>query len=351
MARGLLLGTAELTRADHQPWTHQPAAGWHLVGDTASTLEALLVLDDRLTAAGHLPHDPDPDRRRDPMAQRLVVTQAARLAHWFGTDPAADLATSSIRHELGVGGHPPVTLVRQAGDFAAAQRTLAALLQGQAELLRPGSDQRPGLLAARALATGQIRLATAFATAADRANEHALAEQFRTRIPAWRTLHVSTTRLAEVQKRRSPLLLAQQSEMVIALRSPTADRLTAADLRDLNRATHELTVTLGRALRHEALETHNIVALDSEHIGLPRPEPMTSTGWAFTAACQRLADEPAPRDPEHLVDAPRQREQLRRTLEETVIGKPPPLRGMQPSFTSGPMPPGLHPDRSRRPSL
>ncbi|MGN6131589.1 MAG: hypothetical protein ACTHOK_14710 [Nocardioidaceae bacterium] len=78
---------------------------------------------------------------------------------------------------------------------------------------------------------------------------------------------------------------------------------------------------------------------------------MTSTGWAFTAACQRLADEPPPRDLEHLVDAPRQREQLRRTLEETVIGKPPPLRGMQPSFTSGPMPPGLHPGRSRRPIL
>ncbi|MGN6131590.1 MAG: hypothetical protein ACTHOK_14715, partial [Nocardioidaceae bacterium] len=158
-------------------------------------------------------------------------------AHWFGTDPTADLATSSIRHELGVGGHPPVTLVRRAGDFAAAQRSLAALLQGQAELLRPGSDQRAGLLAARALATGQIRLATAFATGADRANEHALAEQFRARIPAWRTLHVSTTRLAEVQKRRSPLLLAQQSEMVIAIRSPTAGRLTAADLRDFNRAT------------------------------------------------------------------------------------------------------------------
>ena len=296
-ARGLLLGTAELTRADQQPWTHQPAAGWHLVGDAATTLEALLVLDDRLTTAGQLrPTTPDHGRgrRRDRLAQRLITTQAVRLAAWYGTDPTPDLATSGVRHDLGVGGHPPVVLVRGPGDFARAQRSLTALLHGHADLLRPGSHQRSGLLAARALSTGQIRLAQAFAGWADHAAQPDLAEQFRSRIPAFRELHTSTTRLAEVEKRRSPLLLAQQSEMVIALRSPTTGtaRLTAEELRDLDRATHELTVTFGRTLRHEAIGSHNIVALDAETLGLPTAQPMTSTGWAFTAACQHLADQP-----------------------------------------------------------
>jgi hypothetical protein len=275
------------------------------------------------------------------MTQRIVAAQAAKLAHWFGTEHIADLATSGVRHDLGVGGGPPVTIVRDAADYARAQRTLTALLQGQASLIRPGTDQRPGLTAARALATGQIRLAQRFAHWADDVADPALADKFRSRMPAWRDLHVSTTRLAEIEQRRSPLLLAQQSEMVIRLRSPFPSRPSSEDLRDLNAATHELTVTLGRTLRDQALRARNIVALDSEQIGLPKAQPMTGTEWAFTAACQRLTEDPAPQPPKQ-APAPHERERLRRTLEETVIGKPPPLRHMRPSLTSGPMPPGRH---------
>lgn len=111
------------------------------------------------------------------------------------------------------------------------------------------------------MATGQIRLAQTFAGWAHEAADPALEDQFRSRIPAWRALHVSTTRLAEVEKRRSPLLLAQQSEMAMRLRSPFPSRLTIRELRDLNEATQEITVTLGRALRHESLGSRNIMAL------------------------------------------------------------------------------------------
>jgi hypothetical protein len=257
-----------------------------------------------------------------------------------------------VRHELGVGGSPPVTLVRRAQDYARAQRTLTAVLQGQASLLRPGSDQRPGLTAARALATGQIRLATTFASWADTADQPALAEQFRSRIPGWRALHVSTTRLAEVEKRRSPLLLAQQSEMVIGLRSsPFRSRLSDLELHDLNAATHELTVTVGRTLRREALQAHNIVALDTEAIALPKAQPMTSTEWAFTSACQRLADAPPPLEPPDRPATGHAREQLRTALEETLVGNPPPIRRMRPSPVRGPKPPGAEVSSSRRPSL
>jgi hypothetical protein len=347
VARNLLLGTAELTRADHQPWVVQPAAGWHLAGDAASTIEALVVLDGTLLAAGVL----DGGSERTRLVHRLVAEHVAKLAGWFGTDHTADLATAGVRHELGVGGSPPVTLVRRAQDYARAQRTLTAVLQGQASLLRPGSDQRPGLPAARALATGQIRLATTFARWADTANQPALAEQFRSRIPGWRALHVSTTRLAVVEKRRSPLLLAQQSEMVIGLRSPFPGRLSERELHDLNAATHELTVTAGRTLRREALQAHNIVALDTEAIALPKAQPMTSTEWAFTSACQRLADAQPPLEPPERPATGHAREQLRTALEETLVGNPPPIRRMRPSPVRGPKPPGAEVSSSRRPSL
>jgi len=342
VARNLLLGTAELARADRQPWTHRSAAGWYLIGDTAATIEALLVLDDTLTTDGTLPEGADHVR----MTHRLVVSHSAKLAQWFGTEDTADLATSGVRHDLGVGGGPPVTIVRDAADYAVAQRTLTALLHGQASLIRPGADQRPGLTAARALAVGQIRLAEMFAQWADDAAYPALANQFRSRIPAWRGLHVSTVRLAEIEKRRSPLLLAQQTEMVIRLRSPFPRRLSNMDLHDLNAATQELTVTLGRTLREEALRARNILALDSEDIGPPEARPMIGIEWAFTAACQRLADDPAPK-PQHQPAAPYQREQLRKTLEETAIGTPPPLRRMRPSPTSGPVAPGQGSSRHR----
>jgi hypothetical protein len=346
LARNLLLGTAELTRADHQPWLSAPEAGWHLAGDAASTIEALLVLDNTLAAAGHL----DPGHERTRLTHRLVAEHVTRLAGWFGNDHGPDSATTGVRHDLGVGGSPPVTLVRHAADYATAQRTLTALLHGHATLIRPGTDQLPGLAAARALATGQIRLAQAFAGWAEHTGDPGLAEQFRSRIPDWRSLHVSTTRLAEVEKRRSPLLLAQQSEMVIRLRSTRAARLSVHQLHDLNAATHELAVTVGRTLRHEALATRNIVALDTDHLGPPRAQPMTGTEWAFTAACQRLADRPPPPSHEQQVVAD-ERERLRRILEEIVIGTPPPLRQMRPSLTTGPMPPGRHRSPGPRPSL
>jgi len=333
IARNLLLGTAELARADHQPWTHQPEAGWHLVGDIASTLEAVLVLDEELVAAGVLTHRTEQRR----MTQRLVAGHAAKLARWFGTDEVADLATSGVGSELGVAGRPPVRIVHDAADYLAAQRTLTAILHGQANVIRPGSDQRPGLTAARALATGQIRLARCFATWAETADP-ALAEQLRSRVPAWRALHMSTTRLTEIERRHSPLLLAQQSEMVIRLRSPFPHRLSEPELRDLNEATHEVAVTVGRTLNREAQRSQNIVRLEYDDTGLPNSQPMVGPEWAFTTACRRLVDDPAPILAPEPPAASRERERLHRTLEQTSVGAAPAFRTLRPAVPSRPRP-------------
>ena len=121
---------------------------------------------------------------------------------------------------------------------------------------------------------------------------------------------------------------------------PFPGRLSDLELHDLNAATHELTVTVGRTLRREALQAHNIVALDTEAIGLPQAQPMTSTEWAFTSACQRLADARPPLEPPDRPATGHAREQLRTALEETVVGNPPPIRRMRPSPVRGPKPPG-----------
>ena len=205
VARDLLLGTAELTRADHQPWTTRSSAGWFLVADAASTVEAILILDQALAKGGVLRAASE----RGVVTQRLIAGDVAKMARWFGTDNVADLAEAGIKHKLGVGGGPPISMVRRIEHYAVAQQTLPALLHGDGTTSRPGTDQRPGIKAARALATGQIRLAQAFAHwAENEAGDSQLANQFRSRVPAFRALHISTARMAEVEQRRSPLLLA-----------------------------------------------------------------------------------------------------------------------------------------------
>src|SRR4051794_1786181 len=54
VARELFLGTAELQRADLQPWLSQGPAGWYVLGDVADTVCALLALDAKIERAGVL---------------------------------------------------------------------------------------------------------------------------------------------------------------------------------------------------------------------------------------------------------------------------------------------------------
>jgi len=126
--------------------------------------------------------------------------------------------------------------------------------------------------------------------------------------------------------------------MVMRLRSSFPSRPSHGELVDLNDATHELTATLGRTLRLEATHEHNIVALDPTGLGLPKPRLITSTGWAFTAACQELADDPAPISRREQRAVPVQRERLRMALEDAVVGQPPLVRRMPPATSPAPYP-------------
>jgi hypothetical protein len=340
VARELMLGNHELTAAAKQPWTHKPEAGWYVLADTASSIEALVVLDHKLGEVGLLPVAPS-DRV---LARRLVAGDVARMAGWFGTDDSADLATQSINASLGLGGGPRVHMVRRVAGFAAAQRALAGFLRPTLVQYETGSaGERPGLLAARALAVGQIRLAEASArwAGAYGGAGAVLAEGFRARIPAYRDLHQSTLRLVEVEPRRSPLVLAQQSEMVMQLRAVRPERLTRRGLVDLSEATHEVAITLGSALRREGMQRKNILTLESRGMGLPEPRPITNRHRGFHAACSRLASDPAPTITAASWGAPVERERLRAALEGTPSGPVRPVRHM-PAATARASAPGLH---------
>jgi hypothetical protein len=339
VARELMLANHELTAATGQPWTHKPEAGWYVLADTATAIEALTVLDHRLGHAGLLPGTPS-DRV---LARRLIAGDVPRMAGWYGTDDSADLATQSVNSTLGLGGGPRVYIVRRVEDFAGAQRALAGFLRPHLGDVGPSSaDDRAGLLAARALAVGQIRLAEAFSRRADAYGDEGsvLAEEFRARIPAYRNLHRSTLRLVEVEARRSPLILAQQSEMVIQLRSLRPERLTRAGLANLNEATHEVTVTLGKALRREGIHRKNILTLESHSMGLPQPRPITNSQHVFQAACTRLARDPAPTATAAAWTKPVERQRLRAALEATPTGRPRSVRHMS-ATTARASAPGL----------
>ncbi len=284
VARHLTLGNADLVGAADQSWRNQ-AANWHLIGDLAVTVDALLVLDEHLGRAGLINRLPTAGY----LERRLAAGDVARVAMWKNPDSSPDLAFAGAERVLKIGDGPRIHLVRRPEDFAMAQRALASFMRP-----RPASedlDSRPGLLAARTISAGQVRLAEAFAAWAHRAGDGDLAERFRSRIPLYAELHRSTLRLVELQKTRAPLVIAQQSELVQQLRAHRWPRLSMASLRELDAATHELTVNVGKSLRREAMQRKNILVLDGERIEAGGGRPITNSSQRFVRASRTLADE------------------------------------------------------------
>jgi hypothetical protein len=278
LARHLTLGNADLA-AQPDAASRNSSADWYLIGDLGVTVDALIVLDQRLAAGRHLPRKP----ARSYLEDRLAVGGVTSVAAWRGTDTSPDHALGELTGSLNEG----VRLIRRPEDYAPAQRTLAGFMRP-----RPIAEThdlfggRPGLHAARTIAAGQVRLAEAFATWAERADDPALAERFRSRVPKYVELHRSTLRLVELEETRSDLVEHQQSEMVQQLRKHRAARLSKLSLYDLDAATHELTVNVGRSLRREGMQRKNILVLDTGRNHLPVPAPSRTAATASTSPAE-----------------------------------------------------------------
>lgn len=280
LARALFLGNVDLqSHADRGSLS--AAATWYLLGDAATAIEALVLLDERLSRAGVLP------QQNDTLNARLLAGDVARTAAWFGHDQSPDLAIDDVT-EASLDG-PPVWLIRTPRDFAPAQRALAGFLRPRvASETVDMYGGRPGLHTARTLATGQIRLAAAFAAWADNASSSAIGERFRARIASYRALHQSTLRLVEPTPSRLVTVDQQLSELVQGVRRFPAPRLSPAQLHDLDSATHQLAVNAGATLRREGQARKNLLVITEDG-----PRPITSSRHAYTRACRALADEPA----------------------------------------------------------
>ena len=279
LARSLFLGNVDL-QSDADRGALGAATAWYLLGDAATTIEALVVIDERLSRSGSLP------QAGDALNARLLAGDVARTAVWLGEDQSPDLAAADLT-EASLGS-PPVWLIRTPHDFAPAQRALAGFLRPRvADETVDVYGGRPGLHTARALATGQIRLAEVFASWADSAGAPAIGERFRARVTAYQALHQSTLRLIEPSPSRSLVVDQQLSELVQGIRRLPASRLSPAQLHYLDTATHQLTVNAGATLRREGRARKNLLVVTEDG-----PKPITNSRNTFNRACRALADEP-----------------------------------------------------------
>ena len=288
VARHLTLGNHDLRASADLAWRN-PKASWHLIGDLASTIDAFTLLEQETgTGQGGPMRGPG-----TALESRLAAGSVARVAGWRATDSSPDLAFAAPETTLGTLGGPRVHLVRQPEDFVLAQQALAGFL-------RPRLDDRddiacldrPGLLAARTVAAGQIRLAKAFASWAERDGNPELAERFLARVPLYADLHRSTLRLIEVRRTTSPLIVAQQSEAVQQLRRHHDARLDVATMHALDTATRAVGFNTGKSLRREALTRRNILAISDEGLEPVDAREFPSSQKRFATACQALVKVP-----------------------------------------------------------
>ncbi|SFC97184.1 hypothetical protein SAMN04487968_11732 [Nocardioides terrae] len=307
VARHLTLANADLRRWADDPYRTDNRR-WHLIADLATVVEALVVADQQLAEAGHLA----PRGRDDYIESRLAVANVARVTSWRDIDPSPDHAVPDAPTVTTARGGM-VSLITRSEDYPFAQRHLARLLRPVAPSDWAYNDvERHGLRAARAVASGQIRLATVFGEWADRASAPLLAARFRERIDAYAAFDCAMKRLAERNPMPSPYVVTQQSEMVRQLRKHREQQPTPSTLTALDAATHEVAVNVGLSLRRETMARRNIQIFDENERTL---RPITSSRERFYVACRRLAEEPAI-EPEMLIASRHHRDDLAAALAQ-----------------------------------
>lgn len=133
----LTAGTHALSSAAAQPWLVDPGGAWQVLGDAASCVEAVAVLDVDLRGRGllegHRLEVPAASGRPWSLAElRMATSQVARTAGWYAASTQVDLATAATSSAPAQRG--PGHVVTGLGDLAAAQRQLAVFLQAPSQV-------------------------------------------------------------------------------------------------------------------------------------------------------------------------------------------------------------------------
>lgn len=314
----LAAGTHALDSDRDQPWLREEGGGWYLLRDTAVTLEALLVLDDRMNEVGLLNDHDRPDRQMPLAERRMVTSQCARVAGWYGTSSSPDLAVSPVRtdepHTLG-----PVRLVKQPADLIPAQRRLAGYLRPMHA--NAFSDPNPAMDAAtaRRFVTNQISLCDQLAR--EYSGRHSIAElrtEFLTRRDYLADVNEHMRHLIDVrQVRANGAAMWQQTEISAAMRRFAAKgtQLNPNQLLELVTATHEAHQGFAAAFRRETRRDDSNIRRD-DPTGEVGPTRVLRRG-PLDKRVNALINLPPPETPAARWVTPHQRLALRATIDDT----------------------------------
>jgi hypothetical protein len=324
----LLAATHALDCAEDKPWLRDHGAGWFVLRDIAVALEAVLVLDDRLAEVGLLNGHQQPAYPLGLEEKRLIASQAARVATWYATSDAPDMATPRTPGRVSNVMHP-VALVSVPEDLAAAQERLAAFLR-PLTATNAFYIGEPGISAdsARQVIASQLHLCRVFADMATRSPKTVVfVPFFNERAEVLEALQPQVTHLIDVTAHEPNMRrFWQQGELTAAI-SRMQQRgveltLQPHQMLALANATHEVTHNLGRSLRRELLRTNsNIHDGNPRHAGGPVRVGRRSR---LEVTLTDLVNVPAPRSPVTQFSNPLQRAALRQTLDLTPTAPRPP---------------------------
>jgi hypothetical protein len=315
----LLAATHALDAAGDKPWLRDRGASWYLVRDVAVALEAVLVLDARLAEVGLLSQHDQLDSPMGLEEMRLIASQAARVATWYATSDAPDVATPRTA-ALSSNILYPVATVAAPEDLAAAQDRLAGFLR-PFNTLDPLYSGEPQISAdsARHITASQLHLCRVFAEMAARSPRTAVfVSFFGERAEILESLQPQVRYLVEVRSHEPNIRrFWQQGELTSAISRMKNHRielkLQPHQMLALANATHEVTRNLGLSLRRELLRsTSNLRNAN------PRHGPMrVGRRSKLEATLTDLVHMQAPRAPVAQFTSPLQRAALRQTLDLT----------------------------------
>lgn len=324
----LLAATHALDSAEDKPWLRDHGAGWYVLRDVAVALEAVLVLDDRLAELGLLNELNHPAYTMGLEENRLIASQAARVATWYATSDAPDLATPRTPGAVSNALHP-VSLVSVPEDLAAAQEQLARFLR-PLTINDPFYMGEPQISAdsARQVIASQLHLCRVFANAAAGSPKTVVfVPFFNQRAEVLEALQPQVTHLIDVTPKEPDMRRFWQQGEITAAITRMQDRgaeltLQPHQMLALANATHEVTHNLGRSLRRELLRANSNL-----RDGNPRHEDgpvRVGRRSRLEATVTDLVHMHAPNIPVATYSTPLQRVALRQTLDVTPTASRPP---------------------------
>lgn len=260
-ASSVMAGTHTLENAEDKPWVTEPGAGWYVLGDTAQTVEALLVLDQDLEEVGLLNTLPPSTSPLELDESRLIARHCAESSTWYATNSIADLAYPAGREPL-EDSTRRIRMVKEPADLAAAHRRLGDLTKiVSRNNVSFADEQRLDAATIHAVVSSQMR--TVDTLKGLTSGQPALTAHLIETQQMLTTMRDHTSRLFDLPSDRKPTHPAiwQQQEISHSMRrfDPTQLRtLTSLQVRDLVSANHQALSSFARSANRELIreDTH-----------------------------------------------------------------------------------------------